>query len=140
IPTLRSGIAEILSTIPQILSVDDTAYPGEANVNLPFAQIHRGPVQMHNLTLAGEEADTQLGAYDYLITWTIRVYSAFRNLRDAQQADDLLAMSVQEAFNSNRLINGLVDNSRVTLITPSLQDDARPKLWVSTITLQTLTI
>lgn len=142
--SIRAAIVLILAGIPQIQRVDDTTYKGEANNNMPFAQVLRGPIQMHGLTITGEEADTQLGAYDYLITWTIKVYSTFGSLADAQANDDVLSMALQEAFNSNRLLQpngpGVVDNSRINLIDSYLQEDSRPALWVTEAVLQTFVI
>ena len=142
--SIRTAIAQTLAGVTVILRVDDYTYRGESIGNLPVAQILRGPVQMRSLSLTGEEADTQLGSYDYLVPWTIRVTAAFADLVDAQEYDDQLAEQLQEAFNGNRLLDpigaGVVDNSRLTVVSSHLDEDHTPALWITDATLETFIV
>ena len=142
--SIRAGIASILSGIPEIQRVDQYAVRGEAATNLPFAQILRGPIQGQGISLGSYPADAQLGGFDHLITWTIRVYQNLQNIADAQAADDIIAQRLLDAFNGNLLIDpngpGVVDQSRISLITPFMQDADHPAVWVSEATLQTFVI
>ena len=138
--SIRSGIAQTLSGIPEIVRVAKTTHRGESANNLPLATILRGDIQQVGL----KEADTQLGGFDHLVTWTIRVHAAFRSLDDAQEFDDVIAQRLLDAFDGNLLIDpngpGVVDLSRVTLITPFVQEEEHPALWVSEATLETFII
>lgn len=142
--SIRAGIANILSTIPEILRVEGSVFYGEGNNNLPYAQIYRGPIEGQSISLTGEAADHQLGGYDHLITWTIRVYQNLQGMSDAQALDDVIAQRLLDAFNGNRLIDpngpGVVDSSRLSLITPFVQDEDHPAMWVCEATLQTFVI
>lgn len=142
--SIRAGIATILSGIPEIQRVDPYAYRGEAATNLPFAQILRGPIQGQSIGLGSYPSDAQLGGFDHLVTWTIRVFQNLQNLVDAQAYDDIIAQRLLDAFNGNLLIDpngpGVVDQSRIALITPFMQDADHPAVWVSEATLQTFVI
>lgn len=142
--SIRAAIASTLSTIPEILRVDPYTQYGEAVNNMPYAAILRGDIQGQGITLTGEAADAQLGGYDHLVTWTIRVYANLAGLADAQMFDDILAQRLLDAFNSNRLLDpngpGVVDSSRIPLITPFMQDEDHPAVWISEATLQTFII
>lgn len=142
--SIRSGIATILAGIPEIQRVDAYAYRGEAVNNLPFAQILRGPIQGQSISLGSAPADAQLGGFDHLITWTIRVFQNLQSLVDAQTYDDVIAQRLLDAFNGNLLIDpngpGVVDQSRISLITPFMEDADHPAVWVSEATLQTFVI
>lgn len=63
------------------------------------------------------------------------------NLSDAQQADDIIAQRLLSAFDGDMLIDpngpGVVVESRITFISPSMEAEDRPQLWISTATLQT---
>ena len=142
--SIRAGIATILSGIPEIQRVESTVPRAYGANNLPFATILRGPIQGQGGGLGNDDADTQLGGYDHLITWTIRVYQNLQNVQDAQAFDDLIAQRLLDAFNSNRLIDangpGVVDWSRLSLITPFMQEDDHPALWVAEAQLLTFVI
>lgn len=144
--SIRAGIANILSGIPEIQRVNVYPNSGESANNLPFATIFRGPIQGPGGSLQGEDADTQLGGYDHLITWTIRIYQNLLNVDDAQMFDDIIAQRLFDAFNapSARLIDpngpGVVDWSRLTLVTPFMQDEDHPALWIAEASLQTFVI
>jgi hypothetical protein len=142
--SIRQGIATILTGIPEILRVDQYAYPGEATQNMPFAQIFRGPIQGQSIALGNYPADTQLGGFDHLVTWQIRVFQNLQGMSDAQMLDDVIAQRLLDAFNGNLLIDpngpGVVDQSRIALITPFMEDTDRPGLWISEATLQTFIV
>jgi hypothetical protein len=141
---IRAGIATILSGIPEIVKVNQYGFHREGVNNLPYAAIIRGEIQGQGITLQGEAADAQLGGYDHLIVWTIRVYAAMANEAAAQEFDDIIAGRLLDAFNGQRLIDpngpGVVDSSRLTLIEPFMQDEEHTPLWVSTALLQTFVI
>jgi hypothetical protein len=148
--SIRAGIQTVLSTIPEIKRVLPYEQRGESLQNMPYATLLRGPVTGQGITLTGEAADHQLGGYDHLIIWHIRVYSLFRDQVAAQQMDDLLSQRLLDAFNGNRLIDpngpGVVDSSRIPLIEPFVQlppagkENGQPPLWVTQAELQTFVI
>jgi asparagine synthetase B (glutamine-hydrolysing) len=141
---IRTGIVNVLATIPEIVRVNDYADYYEAANNLPYAAVFRGAIQGQGITLEGETADHQLGGYDHLITWTIRVYQNLSGIADAQEFDDIIAARLLDAFNNNRLLDpngpGVVDSSRIALIVPFTQQDDHPAVWISEATLQTFVI
>ena len=142
IAAIRAAIVTTLQGIPEIKKVNQYDFKGEARNNAPFANVQRGPVTGHTVSLYSEEADLELGKYDHLITWQIRVYmTAFRHPADAQAADDVMAMRLLEAFNGNRRLDpngpGVVDVSRVPVIEPFIQDDTHSQYWVCEATLIT---
>jgi hypothetical protein len=142
--SIRAGIATILAGIPEIQRVDQYAYPGESVQNTPFAQIFRGNIQGEGLSLGSYPPDAQLGGFDHLITWQIRVFQNLISMADAQQADDIIAQRLLDAFNGNLLIDpngpGVVDQSRLVMITPFAQLEDRPTLWIAEATLMTFVI
>jgi hypothetical protein len=140
-PSVRAGIANVLSTIPELKRVYPYTVKGEARNNAPYAHIYRGTILGPGITLAGEEVgDEGLGQYSHLVAWTIEIYAAIRSQPDAQQYDDLFSMRLLDAFNSNRLIDpngpGVVDSSRLVEIDPFMKAEDMP-LWVTVATLQT---
>lgn len=141
---IRAGIANVLSGIPEIVRVNQYAFHREGVNNLPYAAIVRGQIQGQSISLSGETADAQLGGYDHLILWEIRVYAAMQSEAQAQEFDDIISGRLLDAFNGNRLIDpngpGVVDSSRVTLIEPFMRDEEHTPLWVSTALLQTFVI
>jgi hypothetical protein len=142
---IRAGIVQAISSgIPEIVRVNPYGFHGEFSNNLPYAAVIRGPIQGQGITLQGEAADSQLGGYDHLITWWIRVYAAMRGEADAQEFDDILAGRLLDTFNGDRLIDpqgpGVVDSSRLVSIEPLMQDEEHTPLWVSTATLLTFVI
>jgi hypothetical protein len=140
IASIRAGIATTLAGIPEILRVDQYAYPGEGVQNLPFAQIFRGDIQMPLL----HQPDIQLGSFDATITWTIKVFQNLTSIADAQALDDIIAQRLLSAFDGNMLIDpngpGVVDESRITYITPLMEADDRPQVWIATATLMTFSV
>jgi hypothetical protein len=142
-PNVRVGIANVLSTIPELKRVNPDLVKGEARNSLPYAMLFREMIQGPVMSLSGEDiGDEGLGQYSHLVTWRIEITAAIRSLQDAQQMDDLFAMRLLDAFNSNRLIDpngpGVVDNSRLTEITPfEIVSPGSLPLWVTVATLQT---
>lgn len=140
VASIRAGIGSILSTIPEILRVGNYAYYGEGVNNMPYAQIYRGEMQLPDI----HQADTQLGSFDATITWTIRVYQNLLSLSDAQMYDDVVAQRLLSALDGNMLIDpngpGVVDESRITHISPFIQDEDHPAMWVCEATLKTFSV
>lgn len=141
-PSVRQGIANVLSTIPELKRVYPTTFKGEHRNNTPFAQIYRGTIMGPGITLDGEQVgDEGLGQYSHHVTWQIAIYAAIRSQPDAQEWDDLFSMRLLDAFNANRLIDpngpGVVDSSRIVQIDPFDQSADFHPLWVTTATLQT---
>jgi hypothetical protein len=140
IASIRAGIATALAGIPEILRVDQYAYPGEGVQNMPFAQIFRGDIQMPQI----HQNDVQLGSFDATITWTIKVFQNLTSVADAQLLDDVIAQRLLSAFDGNMLIDpngpGVVDESRITYITPFMEADDRPQVWIATATLMTFSV
>lgn len=141
---IRAGIGAVLSTIPEIMRVNLYPVQIEGANNLPLAEITRMQIHGQEINLQGEAPDAQLGGYDHLIMWTISVYAAIQTVDQAQELDDILAGRLLDAFNSNRLIDpngpGVVDSSRLSLITPLMEDEEHAPLWVTTANLQTFVI
>jgi len=142
-PSVRQGIANVLSTIPELKRVHLYGHKGDANNSLPSAHLFRLPVDGPGLSLDSEAVgDEGLGQYTHLITWQIEIRAAIRNEIDAQQTDDLFTMRLLDAFNANRLLDpngpGVVDNSRLMSITQFEQiGGTNVPVWVSTATLLT---
>jgi hypothetical protein len=142
-PSVRAGIANVLSTIPELKRVNPYEVKGEARNSTPYATLYRELIEGPGMSLSGEDVgDEGLGQYSHLVTWRIEIYATIRNPQDAQQMDDLFAMRLLDAFNSNRLIDpngpGVVDNSRMTQITPfEMVAGGNQPLWLTVATLQT---
>ena len=138
--SIRAGIAQTLSGIPEIVRVEPYAVQNTAANNLPCAMIFRGDIQAPQL----HQADTQLGSFDATVTWTIRVYANLASISDAQALDDVLAQRLLSAFDGNMLIDpngpGVVDESRISFISPFMQEEDHPALWICEATLQTFVI
>ena len=138
--SIRAGIAQTLSAIPEIVRVEPYAVQNTAANNMPCAMIFRGDIQAPQL----HQADTQLGSFDATVTWTIRVYANLANISDAQALDDVFAQRLLSAFDGNMLIDangpGVVDESRISFISPFMQEEDHPALWICEATLQTFIV
>jgi hypothetical protein len=139
-PAVRAGIANVLKTIPEVKRVNQYVVDTEARNNLPYADIQRGSVTGPTVSIYGEDrGDEGHGQYSHLIEWTITIHARMANKLAAQEADDLYAARLLDAFNTDRLLDpngpGVVDNSRLTEIIPFEQDQG--PWWVTIATLQT---
>jgi hypothetical protein len=138
--SIRAGIAQTLSGIPEILRVEPYATPNTAANNMPVAMIFRGDIEAPRL----HQADTQLGSFDATVTWTIRVYANLSTITDAQALDDVIAQRLLSAFDGNMLIDpngpGVVDEARISFISPFMQEEDHSAMWICEATLQTFVI
>ena len=131
----------MLKTIPEIKRVNQYVTNVEARNNLPYADIRRETIQGPGLSIYGMERGNEgLGHFVHVVTWTISVYAQMRGNANSQEADDLYAGRLLDAFNADLLIDpngpGVVDGSRLIEILPFEQD--RNTWWVTIATLQTV--
>lgn len=137
ITSIRLGIAQVVRTIPEIITVEPYAKPATAANNLPAAMIFREHFSAPSI----HQADTELGHFDANMTWTLRVYANLSSIDQAQEFHDLLTVRLTSAFDGAMLIDpngpGIVDESRITYIAPIMQDEDHPAVWITEATLQT---
>jgi hypothetical protein len=135
--SIRAGIAQTLSAIPEIVRVERYAVQNTAANNLPCAMLFRESFQGPDI----HQADIQLGSFDANLVWTIRVYANLQSVGDAQEFHDTLTTRLTSAFTGNMLIDpsgpGAVDESRITYISPIMQEEDHPALWITEATLKT---
>lgn len=140
-PGIRQAIANTLSTIPEIRKVNLYEFRGESRSNLPYASILRLGVTAPPVTITGEQVGLEgLGQYSHLIEWQLRVYANFRGQAEAEANDDLYATRLLDAFNSDRLLGGTVDLSKLSAISPFWQIDNNAPIWITEASLETIAV